>query len=162
MDSPRGISAGLAHGPRWAKDSMILICASCATRYYADEASIPPQGRVVRCAACGNTWRVEKELVLDNGAAQPATFVDEPKLTREQIERARRSASGAAGSPTAQARARQVQRQRLEKASCRRHSLGRRRGRAGRSVDRGGWCSGKASPKSGPIRRALTPPWASM
>jgi predicted Zn finger-like uncharacterized protein len=95
---------------------MILTCASCATRYYADEASIPPQGRVVRCAACGNTWRVEKELVLDNGAAQPATFVDEPKLTREQIERARRAAAAAgASSPTAQARARQIQRQRLEK-----------------------------------------------
>jgi predicted Zn finger-like uncharacterized protein len=93
---------------------MILTCASCATRYYADEASIPPQGRSVRCAACGNTWRVEKELVLDNGSAQPATFVDEPKLTREQIERARRASAGA-GSPTAQARARQIQRQRLEK-----------------------------------------------
>jgi predicted Zn finger-like uncharacterized protein len=94
---------------------MILTCASCATRYYADEASIPPQGRVVRCAACGNTWRVEKELILDNGAAQPATFVDEPKLTREQIERARRAAASGASSPTAQARARQIQRQRLEK-----------------------------------------------
>ncbi|MES1203115.1 MAG: MJ0042-type zinc finger domain-containing protein [Pseudomonadota bacterium] len=94
---------------------MILTCASCATRYYADEASIPPQGRVVRCAACGNTWRVEKELVLDNGTAQPATFVDEPKLTREQIERARRAAPSSASSPTAQARARQIQRQRLEK-----------------------------------------------
>ena len=35
----------------------------------------------MRCAACGNTWRVEKELVLENGAAQPATFVDEPGLT---------------------------------------------------------------------------------
>lgn len=115
MDSPRGISAGLADGPRWAEVSMILTCASCATRYYADEASIPPQGRVVRCAACGNTWRVEKELVLDNGAAQPATFVDEPKLTREQIERARRAAASSAGSPTAQARARQMQRQRLER-----------------------------------------------
>lgn len=116
MDSPRGISAGLANALRWAETSMILTCASCATRYYADEASIPPQGRVVRCAACGNTWRVEKELVLDNGAAQPATFVDEPRLTREQIERARRAASSAAaGSPTANARARQMQRQRLEK-----------------------------------------------
>ncbi len=52
--------------------------------------------------------------MLDNGTAQPATFVDEPKLTREQIERARRAAAGAA-SPTAQARARQIQRQRLEK-----------------------------------------------
>lgn len=93
---------------------MILTCASCATRYYADEASIPPQGRQVRCAACGNTWRVERELVLDNGGGPaPATFVDEPQLTREQIERARKAA-GLTASPTAQARARQIQRQRLE------------------------------------------------
>lgn len=93
---------------------MILTCASCATRYYADEASIPPQGRQVRCAACGNTWRVERELVLDNGGGPaPATFIDEPQLSREQIERARKAA-GLTASPTQQARARQIQRQRLE------------------------------------------------
>ena len=69
----------------------------------------------MRCAACGNTWRVEKELVLDNGGGPaPATFVDEPQLTREQIERTRRAASAGA-SPTAAFRAKQAQRQRLEK-----------------------------------------------
>jgi predicted Zn finger-like uncharacterized protein len=95
---------------------MILTCASCATRYYTDEASIPPQGRQVRCAACGNTWRVERELVLDNGPApQPASFVDEPGLTREQIERARKAAGLTASSPTAQARAKQLHRQKLER-----------------------------------------------
>lgn len=95
---------------------MILTCASCATRYYTDEASIPPQGRQVRCAACGNTWRVEKELVLDNGAApQPASFVDEPGLSREQIERARKAAGLSGSSPTAQARAKQQHRQKLER-----------------------------------------------
>jgi predicted Zn finger-like uncharacterized protein len=94
---------------------MILTCASCATRYYADDASIPPQGRTVRCAACGHSWRVERELVLDSATnPEPVQFVDEPQLTREQIERARKAAT-VAQSPTAQARARQIQRQRLER-----------------------------------------------
>jgi predicted Zn finger-like uncharacterized protein len=96
---------------------MILTCASCATRYYADEGSIPPQGRQVRCAACGNTWRVERELVLDNAAApQPASFVDEQGLTREQIERARKESGATPGASTTTAfRAKQLQRQKLER-----------------------------------------------
>jgi predicted Zn finger-like uncharacterized protein len=95
--------------------SMILTCTSCATRYFAPDDSIPPQGRTVRCAACGTSWRAERELVLDNTAEEALTLVqDEPQLTREQIERARKAA-GAGASPTAQARARQQQRQKLEK-----------------------------------------------
>ena len=35
---------------------MILTCPNCATRYQADEAKFPPEGRVVRCAKCGQTW----------------------------------------------------------------------------------------------------------
>ena len=35
---------------------MILTCPSCATRYQADEAKFPPQGRQVRCAKCGHIW----------------------------------------------------------------------------------------------------------
>jgi predicted Zn finger-like uncharacterized protein len=35
---------------------MILTCPSCATRYQADEAKFPPQGRQVRCAKCGHVW----------------------------------------------------------------------------------------------------------
>ena len=36
---------------------MILTCPACQTRYEADAAKFPPQGRDVRCARCGNTWR---------------------------------------------------------------------------------------------------------
>jgi len=35
---------------------MILTCPACATRYQADEAKFPPQGRQVRCAKCGHNW----------------------------------------------------------------------------------------------------------
>ncbi len=35
---------------------MILTCPACATRYFVREGSIPPEGRKVRCAGCGNTW----------------------------------------------------------------------------------------------------------
>jgi predicted Zn finger-like uncharacterized protein len=35
---------------------MILTCPACATRYQADEAKFPPQGRDVRCAKCGHAW----------------------------------------------------------------------------------------------------------
>ncbi|MGE3302379.1 MAG: MJ0042-type zinc finger domain-containing protein [Hyphomonadaceae bacterium] len=99
---------------------MILTCASCATRYYADENAIPAQGRTVRCASCGHSWRVERELLLENAAAAapaPAAFVHDPPLTREHIERARRAAPqpAAPGTPTQQARARQMHRQKLER-----------------------------------------------
>ena len=40
---------------------MILTCPSCASRYFVDEAKLPPEGRKVRCAACGETWRAEPE-----------------------------------------------------------------------------------------------------
>jgi predicted Zn finger-like uncharacterized protein len=35
---------------------MILTCPACATRYEADDAKFPPQGRQVRCAKCRHVW----------------------------------------------------------------------------------------------------------
>jgi len=35
---------------------MILTCPACQTRYEADAAKFPPQGRNVRCARCGEVW----------------------------------------------------------------------------------------------------------
>jgi predicted Zn finger-like uncharacterized protein len=35
---------------------MILTCPQCATRYQADAAKFPSDGRNVRCAKCGTVW----------------------------------------------------------------------------------------------------------
>src|SRR5581483_11847058 len=35
---------------------MILTCPTCGTRYQADEAKFPPEGRMVRCAKCSHVW----------------------------------------------------------------------------------------------------------
>ncbi len=38
---------------------MILTCPTCASRYRIDETKLGPQGRTVRCAGCGQSWRAE-------------------------------------------------------------------------------------------------------
>ncbi len=36
---------------------MILTCPDCQTRYLLDRHILEPDGRLVRCSACGHTWR---------------------------------------------------------------------------------------------------------
>jgi len=66
---------------------MILTCPACTTRYQADEAKFPPQGRQVRCAKCGHVWHQpgpadapEPEAVL---ASEPVQ-VPEPATSRSR------------------------------------------------------------------------------
>jgi predicted Zn finger-like uncharacterized protein len=40
---------------------MIISCPACATRFTVGPASIPPEGRKVRCAKCGHTWHQAPE-----------------------------------------------------------------------------------------------------
>lgn len=40
---------------------MILTCPSCGTQYAVKDGAIPPEGRKVRCAACGHSWHQPSE-----------------------------------------------------------------------------------------------------
>lgn len=101
---------------------MILTCSSCSTRYYADDAAIGPAGRTVRCAACGFSWFAEPQLELRMTAdaaestSEIGTSAREP-LTRERVERLRQAAQqpGPAPSAAAKFRAQQAERMRKER-----------------------------------------------
>ena len=98
---------------------MILTCTSCSTRYYADDAAIGPAGRTVRCAACGFSWFAEPHLELrDPEPRAEATISAAPEpLTRERVERLRKAAQqpGPAPSAAAKFRAQQAERMRRER-----------------------------------------------
>jgi predicted Zn finger-like uncharacterized protein len=89
---------------------MILTCPACASRYFVEESKLPPQGRQVRCAACGESWRAEPEvepldLTPDFGskpepvAAElaPTTPAEAlPKAFRQQVQAKQRTRAAVA------------------------------------------------------------------
>jgi predicted Zn finger-like uncharacterized protein len=92
---------------------MILTCPACATRYQADEAKFPPQGRQVRCAKCGHAWHqpgpdqentsgpepipAAPEQVASTPAPAPASAPDPiPVVRSESVVRSAASAPAAA------------------------------------------------------------------
>lgn len=44
---------------------MILTCPECATGYFVDDGKVGPEGRSVKCAACGARWRAMPEAPLE-------------------------------------------------------------------------------------------------
>ncbi|HWA01031.1 MAG TPA: MJ0042-type zinc finger domain-containing protein [Caulobacterales bacterium] len=95
---------------------MILTCTSCSTRYYADDAAIGPAGRAVRCAACGHAWFAEPQLMLSDRASETgAERARSEPLTRERVERLRRAAEQPGPAPSAAAKFRAQQAERMAK-----------------------------------------------
>ncbi|MFN3524043.1 MAG: DUF3426 domain-containing protein [Phenylobacterium sp.] len=56
---------------------MILTCPECATSYFVDESKIPPEGRLVKCAACGARWTAHPEPE-PQAEPEPAFELEEP------------------------------------------------------------------------------------
>jgi predicted Zn finger-like uncharacterized protein len=60
---------------------MLIVCPSCATSYDLEQASLPPNGRQVRCVRCRAVWRARpsraERLVAAAAAIAPAP---EPQL----------------------------------------------------------------------------------
>ena len=46
---------------------MIITCDACTKRYMLDAQAVGAEGRMVRCASCGHSWKIHplKESVLD-------------------------------------------------------------------------------------------------
>lgn len=57
---------------------MILTCPKCATSYTVDASKIPPQGRTVKCASCGNRWTAQAVSLADDPEDDFAATVARP------------------------------------------------------------------------------------
>jgi predicted Zn finger-like uncharacterized protein len=73
---------------------MILTCPACTTRYQADEAKFPPQGRQVRCAKCSHVWHQPGPASAPEPEIQP-----EPARPPEPILSRTRTLAPAAAVP---------------------------------------------------------------
>jgi predicted Zn finger-like uncharacterized protein len=62
---------------------MILTCPECATAYFVDEAKIPPEGRMVKCANCAHRWTA---FVAPAEPEPEVEAVPETPSLAEQIE----------------------------------------------------------------------------
>jgi len=59
---------------------MIIECPACTTRYDI-KATLPPEGRTVRCAKCGTVWRATPEPVEE---PSPALAAETPRVSEDE------------------------------------------------------------------------------
>ena len=65
--------------------SMILTCPECATSYFASDSAIG-DGRVVRCSACGSSWRAQGQRPLELRVDPEAgALAEEPASIDEEL-----------------------------------------------------------------------------
>ncbi|WP_172269121.1 MJ0042-type zinc finger domain-containing protein [Caulobacter sp. RHG1] len=69
--------------------AMILTCPECASRYFVDDSKVGAEGRVVRCASCGNRWTARNEEAVDDlfDDPEPPTLASQ-LASAEQIPQA--------------------------------------------------------------------------
>jgi predicted Zn finger-like uncharacterized protein len=79
---------------------MILTCPACATRYQADEAKFPPEGRQVRCAKCGHVWHQPGPGAQAAPVSEPEPAVAEPAAPEPQPDSIARVRAQLAGATT--------------------------------------------------------------
>ncbi|HMR29992.1 MAG TPA: DUF3426 domain-containing protein [Geminicoccaceae bacterium] len=90
---------------------MILICPECATRYRLADNAIGPDGRSVRCKACGHRWHATlasvaaAELAAASPPARPPVAAPPPQAVPEPPEPAPLPPPLAAGSRSRRDRA---------------------------------------------------------
>ncbi|MDP1617032.1 DUF3426 domain-containing protein [Phenylobacterium sp.] len=79
---------------------MILTCPDCSTSYFVDDAKIPEDGRVVKCASCGHRWTARREIELNT--ALPAAQIepapaDTPTTSTDQADPEKTAAAAEGG-----------------------------------------------------------------
>ncbi|MXO65203.1 zinc-ribbon domain-containing protein [Altericroceibacterium endophyticum] len=81
---------------------MIIACPACHTRYAVPDNAISPEGRMVRCAKCRNSWFQDGPETADNMPA--GTSGDAAQTEQASAQTAAQEPIPARGDPTASER----------------------------------------------------------